>query len=153
LTNSELSMDDANSDLTVDMDTKNAHVWNELGNVYLNAGALDDAIVAYSRAIELDKQFAWPYSNLATTYGQKDRLDEAILLYQRSIELFSNEKDKAIAWNRLGNVYRRLEDYENAIAAYQRADDLDPGNVVVKHQTKSSPLGNQKVDHEVGYSL
>jgi tetratricopeptide (TPR) repeat protein len=112
-------------ELQIEMDTKNAHVWNELGNVYFNTGAFDDAVIAYSKAIELDRWFAWPYSNLALTYVQKGRFVEAILLYQRSIELFASDKDKAISWNRLGNVYRRINDYENAIASYQRADELD----------------------------
>ena len=152
VTNSEVSMD-VSTDLTVEMDTKNAHVWNELGNVYFNAGSYDDAIAAYSKAIELDKQFAWPYTNLALSYVQKDRLADAILLYQRGIELFSGEKDKAVAWNRLGNVYRRMNDYENAIAAYQRADELDPGNTAITQQSRFSLLGSEKVDQEAGYSL
>ena len=152
VTNSEISME-VNTDLTADMDTKNAHVWNELGNVYFNAGSFDDAIAAYSKAIELDKQFAWPYTNLAMAFVQKGRLAESVLLYQRSIELFSNEKDKAVTWNRLGDVYRRLNDYENAIAAYQRADELDPGNIAMIHQSRFSLLGSEKVDQEAGYSL
>jgi len=152
LTNSEVNME-VNIDLTADMDTKNAHVWNELGNVYFNAGSFDDAIAAYSKAIELDRQFAWPYTNLALSYVQKGRLEDAISLYQRSIELFSNEDDKAVTLNRLGNVYRRLNDYENAIAAYQRADELDPGNVAIAKQSRYSLLGSEKVDQEVSYSI
>jgi len=153
VTNSEINVEDVGADLTVDIDTKNACVWNELGNVYFNAGSYDDAITAYSRAIELDKQFAWPYTNMALSYVQKGRLDEAINLYQRSIELLSSEKDKAVTWNRLGNVYRRLNDYDNAIAAYQRADELDPGNTAITHQSRFSLLGNEKVGQEAGYSL
>ena len=152
VTRSEVNMD-VNTDLTVDMDTKNAHVWNELGNVYFNAGSFDDAIAAYSKAIELDRQFAWPYTNLALSYVQKDRLEDAIQLYQRSIELFSNEEDKAVTLNRLGNVYRRLNDYENAIAAYQRADELDPGNMAIAKQSRFSLLGSEQVNQEVSHSV
>lgn len=139
--------------LSTDAESKNAHVWNELGNIYLNAGSLDDAIAAYIRAIELDNQFAWPYTNLAMAYVQKEQLEEAILLYQRSIELFSEEKDKAITWNRLGNLYRRMEDYEKAIAAYQRADDLDPGNPALMNQTNFNLLGSEKIYQEIGSTL
>ena len=152
VTNSEVNME-VSTDLTIEMDTKNAHVWNELGNVYFNAGSYDDAIAAYSKAIELDTQFAWPYTNLALSYVQKGSLGDAISLYQRGIELFSDEKDKAVAWNRLGNVYRRMNDYEKAIAAYQRADELDPGNTAVTQQSRFSLLGSEKVDQEAGYSL
>jgi tetratricopeptide (TPR) repeat protein len=142
---------DASGDLQIEMDTKNAHVWNELGNVYFNTSAYDDAIVAYSKAIELDRWFAWPYSNLALAYVQKRRFVEAILLYQRSIELFSSDKDKAISWNRLGNVYRRLNDYENAIAAYQRADALDPDNSTLSLQSRFSLLGNYAMEQKPSY--
>ena len=152
VTQSEFSMD-AEEDVTADLDTKNAHVWNELGNVYFSAGSFDDAIAAYTKAIELDSQFAWPHTNLALCYVQKGRLEEAIMLYQRSIELFASEKDKAVTWNRMGNVYRRLNDYEKAIAAYQRADELDPGNAAVSQQSRFSLLGNEKVEQEVSYSV
>jgi tetratricopeptide (TPR) repeat protein len=142
---------DDSGNFQIEMDTKNAHVWNELGNVYFNNGAYDDAIVAYSKAIELDRWFAWPYSNLALAYVQKGRLAEAILLYQRSIELFTAEKDKSISWNRLGNVYRRLNDYDNAIAAYQRADELDPDNTTLSLQSRFSLLGNYHMDQKPSY--
>lgn len=138
-------------DVRIAMDTQNAHVWNELGNVYLNSGACDDAITAYGRAIELDRQFAWPYSNLALAYVQKSRFAEAILLYQRSIELFASDKDKAVTWNRLGNVYRRLNDYANAIAAYQTADDLDPDNATLSLRSHYGLLGNLYLEQKPNY--
>ena len=143
---SVVTMIDESGEVQIEMDTKNAHIWNELGNVYFNRGAIEDAIVAYSKAIELDRWFAWPYSNLALAYVQKARFAEAMLLYQRSIELFTEDKDKAISWNRLGNVYRRLNDYDNAIAAYQRADELDPGNNAIYQQSRFSLLGNFKAE-------
>jgi len=143
---------DTAGEFQIEMDTKNAHVWNELGNVYFNNSAYDDAIVAYSKAIELDRWFAWPYSNLALAYVQKGRLAEAILLYQRSIELFTSEKDKAVSWNRLGNVFRRLNDYDHAIAAYQRADELDPENTTLSLQSRFSLLGNYTMEQKPAYA-
>lgn len=137
---------DESGEFQLEMDAKNAHVWNELGNVYFNRGAVEDAIVAYSKAIELDRLFAWPYSNLALAYVQKGRFAEAMLLYQRSIELFMDDKDKAISWNRLGNVYRRLNDYDNAISAYQRADELDHDNSTIYLQSRFSLLGNFQME-------
>ena len=140
-------------DVRIAMDTQNTHVWNELGNVYLNSGSLEDAIAAYGRAIELDRQFAWPYSNLALAYVQKGRFAEAILLYQRSIELFESDKDKAVTWNRLGNVYRRMNDYANAIAAYQTADELDPDNATLSLRSHYGLLGNLYMEKKSNYVL
>jgi tetratricopeptide (TPR) repeat protein len=138
-------------EVNIEMDTKNAHVWNELGNVYFNSGNYDDAISSYGKAIELDRQFAWSYSNLALAYVQKNCFAEAVLLYQRSIELFTNDKDKAITWNRLGNVYRRQGDYYNAIAAYQTADELDPDNTTLSMKSRFSLLGNFYVGQTPNY--
>jgi tetratricopeptide (TPR) repeat protein len=140
---------DETGNVQMEIDINNAKVWNELGNVYYNNGAIDDAVIAYSKAIELDRNFAWPYSNLALTYTQKNRLAEAVLLYQRSIELFDNEKDKAIVWNRLGNLYRRMYDYASAIASYQRADELDPENTSFSIQSRHSLLGSLSASRAV----
>ncbi len=141
-----------NGEVRLPMDTKNAHVWNELGNVYMNAGAYDEAIVYYSKAIEIDHHFAWPYSNLALAYVQKGRFAEAILLYQRSIELFVSDKDKAITWNRLGNVYRRINDYDNAIASYKIADELDPDHVTLSLRSNFGLLGNMYAEQKPAYA-
>ena len=121
-------------------------LWNELGNLYFMSGAYRQASHAYERSIKLENRSGRPHSNLALAYVQKARFAEAMLLYQRSIELFTEDKDKAISWNRLGNVYRRLNDYDNAIAAYQRADELDPGNNAIYQQSRFSLLGNFKAE-------
>ena len=113
-----------------ELDPENANVWNEIGNTHFNSGAYDQAIAAYNKAIELDPGFGKPYSNLALTYSNQERHDEAIPLFKKSIELLSSDEERAISWNRLGNAYRRLGDSENAIAAYQMADQLDPDSDV-----------------------
>jgi len=109
-------------------DSKNPSVWNEKGNIHFSDGKYEEAISAYNKAIELDRTFGWPYSNLALTYLTLGKFAEAILLYQRSITLLKEDYEKAASWNSLGNLYRRLGDYENAVTAYQMADDLDPQN-------------------------
>jgi superkiller protein 3 len=100
--------------------------WNEKGNIFFNQGAFDEAIQAYNKASQLDPSFGMPYSNLALTYLTQGQTAEAILLYQRSIELLSSDKDRALSWNGLGNAYRCINDYANAVAAYQKAAELDP---------------------------
>ena len=40
----------------------------------------------------------------------------------------SDTKDKAVAWNRLGNVHRKLNQYEQALEAFHQADELDKDN-------------------------
>lgn len=103
-------------------------LWNELGNLYFMSGAYDQAAYAYHRSIHLDGAFGRPYSNLALTYVQQGRYEEAVELYRRSLELLAENQEKAISWSRLGNVYRAMRNYPEAVVAYQHADELDPEN-------------------------
>jgi tetratricopeptide (TPR) repeat protein len=107
-------------------DSLNPLVWNEKGNIHFRQQEFDQAASAYNRAIQLDARFGWPYCNLALTYLIQGQYAEAILLYQKSIELLRTDRDRAISWNGLGNVYRYINDYHNAVAAYQKAAELDP---------------------------
>jgi tetratricopeptide (TPR) repeat protein len=123
-----------------EIDLKNAHIWNELGNIFVKASSLDDAIDAYNKAIELEPEFGWPYSNLGLVYAQKGHFGETISLYQKSVELFSSNKDKAVSWNRLGDAYRQLNEYDNAIAAYQIADELNQNEDVAQSNMREVNL-------------
>ena len=72
----------------------------------------------------------------------QNKYQEAIPLYQKSIDLLRDNKEKAAAWNRLGNVYRKLNDYDNAIKAYQKAVVLADEGVDLLTRTRFSLLSN-----------
>lgn len=101
-------------------------LWNELGNLYFLSGSFDQAIHAYTRSISLDKNYGRPYGNMALAYVQKGKFTEAIDLYRRGIRLLTEDQEKAQCWYKLGNVYRHLKDYRQAVEAYQKADQLVP---------------------------
>lgn len=109
-------------------ESKDPEVWNKKGNIHFQHGEYEKAISAYNKAIELNCSFGWPYSNLAHTYLILGKYAEAILLYQKSASLLVKKEEKAAAWNSLGNIYRHLNEYETALSAYQKADELDPQN-------------------------
>jgi tetratricopeptide (TPR) repeat protein len=88
----------------------------------------------------------WAFNNLALSLTFQSKFEEAVPLYQKSIELFKSDKEKADAWNRLGNVYRRLNDYDNAIVAYQNAVKLNNETATLLTRTRFSLLGNCTVD-------
>jgi tetratricopeptide (TPR) repeat protein len=104
----------------------NHEFWNEIGNLYFMCGAYEPAIHAYLRSIKLESTFGRSYSNLAMVYVETGKYRDAIKLYRRSIELISDEKEKALTWNRLGILYRQIKEYNNALEAYQRADLIAP---------------------------
>lgn len=121
---------------------KNAYEWNELGNIYLKIGSNDKAIESFNQAIKLDPYFGWAYSNLALAYNHSKKFKESIPLYRKSIELLDTDKGKAISYNRLGDVYRHMNDQDNAMKAYQMASDLDGNTKPILARARMVLLNN-----------
>ncbi len=119
-----------------------APAWNDLGEIFFKTGAYDEAIQAFEKAISMEPLAGWPMSNLARTLASQGKYALAIPLYQKSIELLQEDKDKAVTWNRLGNVYRKLNDYERAIQAYQKAVALTDEDAGLLTRTRFSLLSN-----------
>ncbi len=65
---------------------------------------------------------------------------------KKSIDLLEDDKEKATVWNHLGNVYRKLNDYDNAIKAYQKAVVLADEGVDLLTRTRFSLLSNLTVN-------
>lgn len=132
----------------------NAKVWNEKGNQSLRAGDYEDAIRAYNKAIKCDRSFGWSYTNLGIAYLQLGKYAEAVLLLQKSLELLATDKERAVAWNELGNLYRCLNDYHNAVVSYQKSDELDPNQEgardTVEYLYAEPTIGNAQVWNELG---
>ena len=124
-------------------DDANAAIWNEKGNIHFGRGAFDDAIQAYNKAIQLDPAFGRPYSNLALAYLTQGKYTEAILLFQKSLALLDSAKEKAVSWNGLGNAYRCINDYPNAVAAYREAADLDPETAGMRDAPDTVQMGER----------
>jgi tetratricopeptide (TPR) repeat protein len=109
----------------LDVDSGLAHVWNALGNVHFKKGAFAEAVAAYEKVIELAPELGWPYGNQGLAYCALGKYAKALPLYKKAIQLLTSPKDQAITWNRMGDAYRCLNDRKNAMAAYQKAVELD----------------------------
>ena len=109
-------------------------------------GSFDEAIGAFQKAIELEPEAGRSYGNLAYAFVSQSKYKEAVPLYEKSIDLLEDDKEKAAAWNRLGNVYRKLNDYDNAIKAYQKAVVLADEGVDLLTRTRFSLLSNLTVN-------
>lgn len=107
-------------------DRASSDEWNEKGNSLFQIGDYKEAAAAYRQALEADPSAGRPYANLALTFSLLGHYADAIQLYQSGIALLTSDKEKAVCWNELGNIYRCLSQYDNAAAAYQKADVLDP---------------------------
>ena len=90
----------------------------------------------------MDPRTGSAYGNMARALVSQNKHREAIPFLLKSIELIKDNKEKAAAWNRLGNVYRKLNDYDSAIKAYQKAVVLADEGVDLLTRTRFSLLSN-----------
>ena len=84
---------------------------------------LDEAAVAYRKALECDPYLVAALINLANIHYSRDELAEAQALYERAIGL---ESDFFEAHFNLGNIYHDLGRFNEAQACYDEALRLNP---------------------------
>ena len=123
----------------LELDPANAQNWYELGNLYFREKGYEKAIEAYNKAIEFAPQSGWAYNNLALTLVSQGKYAEALPLYQKGVDLIDDDKDKAMVWNRIGNVYRKLNEYDLAVQSFHRADELDSENAGFRDELDDVP--------------
>ena len=127
---------------SADNQSGNVKYWADLGSFYMGTGMYEQAIDAYQAALELEPNNGRNFGNLAMVHTLKGEYQEAIPLFEQSLELLENNQDKAISWNRLGNVYRRLNNRNKATYAYQKAKMLGTHHASISSRARNILLSN-----------
>ncbi len=125
-------------------DPENFHLWNNLGNLYLQHNQPDKALMAFKQSVHSNSNNAIAWNGLANVYYQNGEVDEAIRAYKRAIELMqvtdleqpgklSPELNKQFSfqWLHLATLYTKKYQYQKAIDAYQKVLEFDSGNAKV----------------------
>ena len=113
----------ADYDRAIQIDPKDAAIYNNRGLAKQAKGDLDAAIVDFNRAIQLNPKDAIAYSNRGNTKRDKGDLDGAILDYNRGIRL---DRKYAYAYYDRGLAKKQKSDLDGAIVDYNRVIELDP---------------------------
>jgi len=114
----------------IEHNPKNPTSWNGLGDLYHQLGRNDDAIAAY--------QLGNVFENHSS---EKDALTE----FEMSID--SNQGDPQV-WIEAGNIYFNIGGYDDAIASYQKAMELDPSNATVHASLAKAEKASGQVHSE-----
>jgi tetratricopeptide (TPR) repeat protein len=96
---------------------------NNLGNALAQEGALGEAIVHYSKALQIDPNNAVAHYNLAITLGEQGKLKQATAQYLKAVEI---KPDYAIAHYNLGLTLVVQGKVEEAISHYLEAIRIWP---------------------------
>ena len=100
-------------------------VYLNLGHSLARIGALDEAIVAYRKAIGLKGDYVQAHFSVGRTRQDQGRVDEAIAAYRQAIAL---KPDYGAAHDNLGIMLQEKGWLDEAIASHQRAIDCQPTN-------------------------
>ena len=101
------------------------------GLLHERRGDLDAADRAYRRVLEEDPSIAQAHKNLGDVAYRRGLLEESLEHYRRATELESSLGDDVYA--KLGNLYFRSHNTEQATKAWTRALELNPDNEVVRN--------------------
>ncbi|KAH9065921.1 putative stress-induced protein STI1 [Lactarius vividus] len=99
------------------------------GNARMNGKQYEEAIDAYTKAIELDPSNPVYFSNRAAAHSSKSDHLSAVVDAEKAIEL---DPKFVRGYSRLGHAHYCIGDYSGAAAAYRRGLELEPNNVAMK---------------------
>ena len=99
--------------------------WEGLGEAYYFSipPRNNEAVQAYSRALELDPESKPTLYNLGVLYVERGDYDKGYELLSKLVYLY---KDHAVGWAYLGDIYMHRQDYAEAEKSYKQALTLIP---------------------------
>jgi superkiller protein 3 len=141
----------------IELDSKYAAAYNNLGNALSDQGKLEEAIAAYRQAIQLDPKYAYAYYGLGNALSDQGKLEEAIAAYRQAIQLdpkyayaynglgavLYDQGKLAVRYNNLGIALKDQGKLEDAIAAYRQAIQLDPKDAAYAYNNLGNALKDQ----------
>lgn len=97
----------------------------EAGNAAYKKKEFDKALEHYNKAIEHDPTDITFYNNIAAVYFERKEYEECIKTCEKGIEIGRENRADfkliAKAFQRIGNTYRKMENYKQAKTYYEKA--------------------------------
>ena len=105
------------------IDSEYMDALNNIGNLMVADGRLNEALVYFKKVIELDAQNSEAHYNLGVTYQKAKVFSKAKSSYTRSLELDANNIE---AYNNLGIMDQVESKFEEAIIHFKKAIEINP---------------------------
>jgi tetratricopeptide (TPR) repeat protein len=116
---------------------------NNLGNVLLQNGKGDEAIIHFQKVLQINPDNTDALYNLGNVLLQKGKVDEAIAQYQKELQINS---DHAKPHYSLGNALLQKGKVDEAMAQYQMALQINPDYAEAHNNLGIALLQKGKVD-------
>ena len=103
--------------------SKSLTLWNLMGASAAQIGKLDEAVLAFKKALLIKPDYAEVHYNLGNAFRDQEKLQEAIEAYGNALSI---KPDHADAYLNLGNALKDQGKLEEAIAEYKKACSTKP---------------------------
>jgi len=131
----------------VEREPQHARALGHLGYALQLAGRHAEAIPLYRRAYALDKAVPTLRNNLAVALEITGHDDEALALLEEAVAVNAGDIE---AWTNLSRIYPRRLDLARAIAAGERAVQIDPSNALAQSNYSLALKEAQRWDAATG---
>ena len=127
-----------------------ADLWNELGKLLLQKRIYAESIGAFQKVLSINPHFREASINLAHALFQIGDYETSASIYEESIPLFGEGITRSGLYNRLGDAYLYMKDYEKAIGAYKQSEQLQKENNIISEEgTELSPeIPESRLDND-----
>ncbi len=131
---------------SIQLAPKNDVAYFKLAQIYNVTNQLDAAKQSILRALELNDDNSYYYLLAADIFTNANNLKEATKYYEQLISKIPGEEH---TFFQLGAIYLYLQDYENALYTYQRAEDYFGINEQASVQKQKIYLKQNQVDKAI----
>ena len=91
------------------------------GMEYINEGDTENAILKFSKAVEIDPNFAFAWDNLGISYRKNKQYEQAIGAYLKSLEIYPEGRLPLL---NIAITYNLNQQYTEAITYYENFIDI-----------------------------
>lgn len=107
-------------------DSRNVNYYITLGNIYYLKKDRKKALKAYLEGTKTAPENPDCYSNLGVIYRQMGKYTQAVNYFKKALAASEATGPRADIYYNLGNVYKNIEQSENAEKSFLKAIELDP---------------------------
>jgi len=118
----------------------NPALYNNLANLYVMRGWIDEAIRSYKKAIDLEPRSPILWNNLGTAYLKEGKQSKAYGAFLRAVKI---DEKYALGWYNIGVIYDQAGNYDRALEMYLKAASYKPDLLDVKSNPQS--VANPKI--------
>jgi predicted TPR repeat methyltransferase len=111
-------------------DDRNAHAWNNLGNMLVVQDHPQEATEAYQHATKYAPTLVEAWYNLGICYRRTRKIEESVASFVKAVEL---QPSNGMVYERFGMLLYGLGRFNEAAHVYREWLKVEPDNAVARH--------------------